>query len=91
MKKVLLGAVGILLFLGGMELAQRPEQNVRWDRHPNLAAAQRLCVQASEKIGAAQRSNEFDMGGHAQRAKDLLVQASEEISNAAGAANVNGH
>lgn len=91
MKKVLMATVGMLLFLGGMALAQRPEQNVRWDRHPNLAAAQHLCVQASEKISAAQRANEFDMGGHAQRAKDLLVQASEEISSAAGAANANGH
>jgi hypothetical protein len=91
MKKAVMAGVGVLLFLGGMAFAQRPATNVRWDRHPNLRAAQDLCVQASRKISAAQNANEFDMGGHAARAKDLLVQAADEISNAAAAANANGH
>ena len=34
-----------------------------------------------------QRTNEFDLGGHARRAKELLVEASEEIKQAALAAN----
>ncbi len=58
-------------------------------RHPNLAAAQRLAAQASAKISAAQQANEFDMGGHAAKAKELLDQASAELNQAAGAANRN--
>jgi transketolase len=37
-----------------------------------IAAAQRLSKQAWEKIVAAQRANEWDMKGHAQKAKELL-------------------
>ncbi len=40
-----------------------------------------------DKPTAAQQANEFDMGGHAARAKDLLRQASEEMKLAALAAN----
>ena len=56
-------------------------------RHPNLAAAQNLCRDAYEKIIAAQKANEYDMGGHAQKAKVHLEQANEEIKQAAIAAN----
>jgi hypothetical protein len=56
-------------------------------RRPNLAAAQRLCQQAYERIVAAQQANEFDMGGHAQRAKDLLDRANNELKEAAESAN----
>ena len=40
--------------------------------HPNIAAAQEFCNHAIEKISAAQVANEFDMRGHAQKAKELL-------------------
>jgi hypothetical protein len=56
-------------------------------RHPNLAAAQRLTEQAYNKVSAAQVANEFDMDGHAQKAKDLLDQANRELKAAAEAAN----
>ena len=56
-------------------------------KHPNLEAAQKLCLQAWDKIVAAQKANEFDMGGHAQKAKDLLDQVNKEIKLAAEAAN----
>jgi hypothetical protein len=56
-------------------------------RHPNLAAAQRLIEQAQGKIDAAQQANEFDMNGHAGRAKELLNQAYGELKQAAEAAN----
>jgi len=56
-------------------------------RHPNLAQAQNLIESAMGKISAAQQANEFDMGGHAARAKQLLGQAYEEIKLAALAAN----
>jgi hypothetical protein len=62
-------------------------QQVNWARHPNLAAAQRMTQGAMDKITAAQQANEFDMGGHAARAKDFLARANDEILAAAGAAN----
>jgi hypothetical protein len=65
----------------------KPEDNISGRKHPNLAAAQRLVTQAWEKIKAAQVANEFDMGGHAQKAKDLLDQVNVELKAAAEAAN----
>lgn len=62
-------------------------QDVSWRRHPNLAAAQHLIDQAYAKISAAQDANEFDMGGHAAHAKELLDQANREIKQAAMEAN----
>jgi hypothetical protein len=56
-------------------------------RHPNLAAAQGFIDQAIGKVDEAQRANEYDMGGHAARAKELLMQANHEIKEAARAAN----
>lgn len=69
-------------------LAQRPAQNVNPGRHPNIAAAQRLVEQAYNRITTAQQANEFDMNGHAQRAKELLDQANNELKMAAQTANV---
>jgi hypothetical protein len=76
-----------VLLGGGVVLAQRPKDNVNAKRHPNLAAAQRLSTQAYERINAAQKANEWDMQGHAQKAKDLLEQANNELKEAAEAAN----
>lgn len=56
-------------------------------RHPNLAAAQNLAQRAVERVEAAQRANEFDLGGHAARAKQALQLASEEMKLAAQTAN----
>lgn len=44
---------------------------------------------ASEKVSAAQTANEFDMEGHAAKAKDLMAQAQTELDQAAAAANAN--
>ena len=49
--------------------------------------AQRLVVQAFEKLSDAQFDNDSRLGGHAGRAKELLRQANEEIKLAAEAAN----
>ena len=54
-----------------------------------LAAAQRLSEQAYQKIIAAQQDNEWDMEGHAQKAKDLLDQANQQLKLAAQYANKN--
>ena len=85
----LTGAVAFALLVGGLAEAQRPKQDVSGARHPNLAAAQRLCDQAFNKIVAAQEANEWDMQGHAQKAKGLLDEANKELKLAAEAANRN--
>lgn len=88
--KVVAAILGFLLaVVGGIAVAQPPKQNVSGARHPNLAAAQRACANAFEKIKAAQQANEWDMQGHAQKAKDLLEQADKELKAAALAANRN--
>jgi hypothetical protein len=71
--------LGGVLTAGGFLVAQ--------GRHPNLDAAQQLIDQALVRLDGAQRANEFDMGGHAQNAKNLLMQAKGEIRAAAQAAN----
>ncbi len=84
---MLTSVVGSALLIGGVALAQRPKENISAGRHPNLAAAQRFCRQAWEKVQAAQEANEWDLGGHAKRAKELLDQADQELKQAAEASN----
>jgi hypothetical protein len=86
-KTRLVGTAFLFSLLLGCAGSQRPVVNVSPARHPNLAAAQELCQRAWQRVTDAQRANEWDMGGHAQRARDLLAQASEEIKLAAMAAN----
>ena len=74
------------LLVSGVANAQNPAENVG-KRHPNLEAAQHLIEQAFQKISDAQRANEWDKGGHAQKAKELLDEASKQIKKAATAAN----
>jgi hypothetical protein len=78
---------GSALLIGAAAVAQPPARNVSAARHPNLAAAQKFAAQAFQKITAAQEANEFDMQGHAQKAKDLLDQVNKELKQAAEAAN----
>ncbi|MGO9095496.1 MAG: hypothetical protein ACLQGV_09760 [Bryobacteraceae bacterium] len=87
--RVLAVVAGFLLMVGGIAVAQKPKENVNAGRHPNLAAAQQLSRQAWQKVVAAQKANEWDMEGHAAKAKDLLDQANNELKAAAGAANRN--
>lgn len=88
-KMIISGIAAATLFCGGILLAQKPERDVSSRRHPNLAAAQRFCDQAFQKITAAQEANEYDMNGHAAKAKELLDQAARELKLAAEAANKN--
>jgi hypothetical protein len=81
--------LGCLFLIGSAAIAQAPKTNVSAAKHPNLAAAQRLSLQAYEKITAAQQANEWDMQGHAAKAKDLLDQVNNELKAAAQAANKN--
>ena len=84
---VLSSALAISFFAGGVTVARAVDPF----RHPNLAAAQNFIDQAIGSVSAAQHANEFDMDGHAARAKELLKQAREEVKMAAGAANRNRH
>jgi F0F1-type ATP synthase membrane subunit b/b' len=87
-KSVYLAAALILcLAFLGVTVAQRPETNIDPSRHPNLAEAQHHILQAFEKIDEAQRANKDQLGGHAEKAKQLLDQASRELKEAAEFAN----
>ena len=55
--------------------------------HPNLEGARNALNNAEAKIVAAQRANEFDLGGHAAKAKELISTAKEELRLAAETAN----
>ena len=84
--RILTTVLGALLLIGGAAIAQ-PKRNISGARHPNLAAAQRLSQQAWEKISAAQEANEWDMQGHAKKAKELLDKVNRELKQAAESAN----
>ena len=76
-----------LMLVATLAVAKTPSQNVSPRKHPNIAAAQRLSEQAFEKLSAAQTANEFDMNGHAAKAKEALQLANSEMKLAAEAAN----
>jgi hypothetical protein len=88
--KLLLCSIPFVL-AASAALAAPPVDNVSRHLHPNLAAAQRLSTQAFEKIMAAQRANEWDLGGHAQKAKELLDEVNRELKAAAETANEEHH
>ncbi len=67
----------------------RPVQNVSARRHPNLAGAQRDLQRAYDSIVRAQKANEWDLDGHARKAKELLDRINDEIKLAAEASNQN--
>lgn len=64
-----------------------PWVNIDPARHGNLAGAQELIRAAYDKLTVAQQDNNYRLGGNADRAKDLLRQASQELRYAANAAN----
>ena len=89
-KSIVAGVCALLLVVAGvLYAAQPPAKNVNPHRHPHIAAAQRLARQAFEKIVQAQQANEWDLGGHAQRAKELLDQVNNELKQAAEVSNAN--
>ena len=90
LKHALSAAVlGAALIAGAANAEKKPVENVSAKKHPNIAAAQKLVDQAFDKITAAQKANEYDMDGHAQKAKELLDQVNNELKLAAGSANHN--
>lgn len=87
MKKSLLAFCGFLLLAAVAVYAQTPAQNVSPAKHPNLAKAQSDLTLAYQKIVDAQKANEYDLGGHADKAKQLIQEASDHWKQAAVAAN----
>ena len=89
-KDMLIGtALGLILGCSGALFAQAPAVDIG-NRHGNLRAAQQYISSAWQKISQAQRANDDQLGGHAQRAKDYLLQADEELRLAANVANEHG-
>jgi uncharacterized protein HemX len=79
--------VALGLALMGVAFAQRPETDIDPNRHANLAEAQHHVVQAYQKIVEAQQANKEQLGGHAEKAIQLLEQANHELKEAAEFAN----
>jgi hypothetical protein len=78
-----------MLVVGGVSLAQNkePVRNVSGARHPHIAAAQAAAQNAYNKVVQAQEANEWDLKGHAQKAKQLLEEVNNELKLAAEASN----
>lgn len=80
-KQVLIySACSAVLFAGGVAVGQ---QNIDPHHHPHLADAQRLISEAMGQVDSAQQAWGDKLGGHAVRAKALLVQADGELKQAA--------
>lgn len=77
------------LMLAGIAQAQAPVVNIG-ERHGKMRAAQEAIVQAYHLIDQAQANNDGQLGGHAQKAKDLLTQADAELRQAANVSNREG-
>src|ERR1700682_6157503 len=73
MNRIILGILAAAL-IAGPALAK--------GKHPNIGAAHQLVKQAIQRLTAAQRANEYELGGHAAKAKELLEQAEKEIAQA---------
>jgi hypothetical protein len=94
MQRLLISSVCLAAAVGAVasaSYAQPPVQNISSWRHGNLAAAQELVSEAFDRMTAAQQANEFQLGGHAGRAKELLREASIEMKLAAIQSNHNGN
>ncbi|MBS2021307.1 MAG: hypothetical protein JST92_02785 [Deltaproteobacteria bacterium] len=84
-----LATVALAGLLATGAFAKGPKVDVSGKKHPNLNAAQKALKNAADKITEAQKANEYDMAGHAAKAKELIDQADAELKLAAEAANEN--
>jgi hypothetical protein len=80
-----------MALVGGFAVAKgdKPAVNTSAKHHPNLNKAQELSRESFNFITKAQEANEFDMDGHAKKAKELLETVNSELKLAAEAANKN--
>jgi hypothetical protein len=67
-----------------------PQVNIG-KHHGNLRQAQIFLAESYQAVGQAQQMNEDELGGHADRARQLIVQADVEIRLAANVSNQEGH
>jgi hypothetical protein len=81
------GVLCAVLACPGLLMAQQPTVDIDTDGHGNLSAAQEYVAMAWRRMDNAQRANNYNLGGHAERAKELLEQANAEISAAADVLN----
>jgi hypothetical protein len=77
------GILTAALVFAGVAIAQRPGMDIDPHRHANLAEAQEHIQQAYAKIEEAQQANSDRLGDHAEKAKQLLAEASRELKAAA--------
>jgi hypothetical protein len=91
MKRIASAAMlaGLAMFATAAMAQQQPVRDISGKHHPNLARAQHQVDAAYKSVLAAQQANEFDLGGHAQKAKELLDQANIELKQAAEVSNAN--
>lgn len=85
-KHLAIAALGALWVASATAAAAQPVSPPPVDvgrHHGNIEEAQRLTREAFERVTAAQQDNHDDAGGHLQRAKELLDQASAEMKQAA--------
>jgi len=88
MKFATLAIIAGMAALSNPALAQdEPIRNVVAARHQYLAQAQLLGKQAYEQLTNTQKYNHYDMKDHAEKAKEFLEQANQEIRLATDAAN----
>jgi hypothetical protein len=87
--RVLAPVIGCVLLIGSVATGQAPVKNISKGAHPNLARAQAQSAKAYESIMMAQEANEFDLAGHAAKAKSLLEQVNSELKLAAEQSNKN--
>jgi len=87
----LAAALAVGLILMGVAYAQRPETDIDPHKHSNLAAAQQHVVEAYNKTVEAQKSNNDELGGHAEKAIQLLDEANHELKRAAEYADRHHH
>ena len=71
------------LICGGALFAQRPVANINPSRQPNLAEAQKHLQEAWGKTDEAQKANKEELGDHAQKAKEHIEAADQELKAAA--------
>jgi len=82
-------ALSVLIGVGVGTAVGQPKDNVSKALHPNLARAQKQASAAYESITMAQQANEWDLAGHAAKAKELLEEVNNQLKLAAEQSNAN--
>ena len=72
--------LAVCLALAGAAVSQR--SHIDPSLHPALAEAQQHILEAGRKIREAHERDKSDLGGHAEKAIQLLDQAAMEVNSA---------